>query len=823
MKSLQSLLSLSVLTLAATVSLTGCSGFDAAVPLPDTPAQVQPGAIQGNVFGGHAPLVGAHVYLFQAGTSGYGSAATSRLTGANTFVDNGDPNIPSGSYYVKTDATGAFNITGDYTCTANNPVYLYAYGGAPTFPSNSNVFTVNQIVVSNVSSTTPQTATYTFTVTTTENFYIGEPVALTNFPSGTFNFLNGGGTGLDVTVTAANLTTTTFSATIGTNGGDVTEGTYNVSGTATASPGFNPAVVNIAVLGNCPGTSGEFANNIKYVYMNEVATTAAAFALQGFTLPTNNDFVHIGAPSTNLTGIQNAAATASQLYDIQGGNTSTTYAGEGHIARSITPSNNGNVPQALLDTLGNILAACVDSNNTYVAGAGTASPQCSTLFQYATSNGVPHPSTGAPSNAGTAPLDIATAALNIARYPAGSASTSAKEPQWVNTLYTLPTGNVPFAPNLTTQPNDFSVGISFFDPSGVGFFNNASSIAIDAAGNAVFNSTGCVNGCLNDLNGVGIPFNGARNLGTLDAVYESGASASAISTTGSIWTVNGTSDKTNNAAACGTTNYATGTYYVAAATPNGTSSCTGVAELDAGKYYTAPGGVALDGNNIGYIADTSAGVLHKIASPGATSTAFTLNNCTTGLTAIAIDSKAKGYNVWGVSPNDNTVCEISSAGAVINNLSGTSGPTGIAIDANGYGWFTNKNSNIVEVSTPGSYFAFDNNSAALNKPYGIAIDGNNNVWVVNNGTSSLVEFTDSLTATAPTTNGQTLTDTLISPTTGYKGGNLSSPTSLAIDASGNIWVTNPTANTITEIIGTAAPVKTPLSAAALGNQIGAKP
>ena len=119
------------LALLPAVLLTGCAmgSFSTAA---DAPAQITPAGIQGNNFGGHAPIVGAKVFLLQASTSGYGTKSTSLLTSAaggtdTTIVGSGG----SPAYYVTTDAAGHFNITGDYTCTAGLPVYLYAYGGAP--------------------------------------------------------------------------------------------------------------------------------------------------------------------------------------------------------------------------------------------------------------------------------------------------------------------------------------------------------------------------------------------------------------------------------------------------------------------------------------------------------------------------------------------------------------------------------------------------------------------------------------------------------------------------------------------------------------------
>ncbi len=55
--------------------------------------------IRGSVHGGQQPVSGATIQLFAAGTSGYGTGATSLLTAP-----------------VTTDSGGNFTITGDYTC-----------------------------------------------------------------------------------------------------------------------------------------------------------------------------------------------------------------------------------------------------------------------------------------------------------------------------------------------------------------------------------------------------------------------------------------------------------------------------------------------------------------------------------------------------------------------------------------------------------------------------------------------------------------------------------------------------------------------------------
>jgi streptogramin lyase len=60
-------------------------------------------------------------------------------------------------------------------------------------------------------------------------------------------------------------------------------------------------------------------------------------------------------------------------------------------------------------------------------------------------------------------------------------------------------------------------------------------------------------------------------------------------------------------------------------------------------------------------------------------------------------------------------------------------------------------------------------------PIGVAIDGSGNVWVTDDA-NGVLELSP--------------TGSLVSPTTGFTGGGLSGPIAIAIDASGNVWVAN---------------------------------
>src|ERR1700689_4923813 len=129
--------SLSVLSLlVGTLTLVGCGG---ALNMPDsvTSSEVAGPAVSGTMYGGHAPITGAHVYLLQPSITAYDGLATSILgnngaTSANGHAitaDVSDPNVPVGANYEATDSGGNFSFTGAYNCTVGQPVYIYGYGG----------------------------------------------------------------------------------------------------------------------------------------------------------------------------------------------------------------------------------------------------------------------------------------------------------------------------------------------------------------------------------------------------------------------------------------------------------------------------------------------------------------------------------------------------------------------------------------------------------------------------------------------------------------------------------------------------------------------
>jgi subtilase family serine protease len=145
------------------------------------------------------------------------------------------------------------------------------------------------------------------------------------------------------------------------------------------------------------------------------------------------------------------------------------------------------------------------------------------------------------------------------------------------------------------------------------------------------------------------------------------------------------------------------------------------------------------------------------------------------------------------------------AGAPITGASGYTGggvgtiasPLGMAFDAAGNMWAASNNGvsefnrqGIAVSSTPFT-------GGGINKPLAIAVDGLGQIWVANTG-GTVSELRNAGSA--------------VSPSTGYSGPG-STPGGIAIDISGSVWIPSNSANTVTRILGAAAPV-VPLATAA---------
>jgi sugar lactone lactonase YvrE len=118
--------------------LTGCAGMSPTAL--SSPSAENGFAIQGMIHGGQQPIVGAHVYLLQVnttGNAGAGIAASSSNASVSILSASSTGTSDTNGAYVLSGSNGSFTITGDYQCTANTQLYLYALGGNPGAGANS--------------------------------------------------------------------------------------------------------------------------------------------------------------------------------------------------------------------------------------------------------------------------------------------------------------------------------------------------------------------------------------------------------------------------------------------------------------------------------------------------------------------------------------------------------------------------------------------------------------------------------------------------------------------------------------------------------------
>jgi len=154
--------------------------------------------------------------------------------------------------------------------------------------------------------------------------------------------------------------------------------------------------------------------------------------------------------------------------------------------------------------------------------------------------------------------------------------------------------------------------------------------------------------------------------------------------------------------------------------------------------------------------------------------------------AIAADPSG---SMWVADYGSSSASLLSSTGAAISPSTGFAASslpfvTSVAVDNNHNAWFAAQGA-VVRVSAQGTMNSF---SCCSSNVGGIAIDPSGNVWVSDVGTSSIVELSSS---------GVMLHSLLLNA-----GAN--SAQGVAVDGAGNVWTANYLGNSITRIDGTSA-------------------
>jgi len=587
-----------------------------------------------------------------------------------------------------------------------------------------------------------------------------------------------GGASLSVLTSASNTTKDVnnyYYVTTDTNGnftitGDYTCGSpshyylYAIGGNS--GSGANSAAGLMASLGSCtlPNFSSLFVN------VNEVSTVAMAYAFAGYAA----DATHISSSANAQAGkaVNTASFTVANLETLSTG-----------VALATTPAGNGTVPQIEINTLANILAACVNST-------GPSSTGCTTLFSNA-------------KNGSTAPTDTATAAINIAHNPGAN----------IANLYGLQTGSTSFQPDLSAAPNDFTVALSFTG----GGINSPFSLAVDGSGN-VWMVNG--NNSVSEINGgTGAPISPA---GGYTGNGLTNPFSIAIDPSGNAWVAN-----VYLSTAPSTVSEFTSTGGTATGSPFSAGGLSNENSFNA----LSPRDVAFDASGNVWIANLSGTVTELNGTTGAaiSGSPFSVSASMVSPSGVAVDSDG---HVWVSGFNSDTLYEMAvSNGAVLGTAAAGSGgmqqPYSIAIDASNDVWLPDQYDSQSLVGYQVSEFTSVTSGSAFGGggilgPDGVAIDGGGNVWICNEipinpqTSAGLTEMNNSGAA--------------VSPSNGYISSNIGGAGDVGVDPSGDVWVANAVEPVtyeagvnVVEFVGAAVPVVTPVSVAVKNSTIGARP
>jgi hypothetical protein len=586
---------------------------------------------------------------------------------------------------------------------------------------------------------------------------------------GSTGYVAGGGTCVVTTLNASTclpLPTTSSSGTFSITGDyTCTSGSQLYLLATGGNPGLaagtnNTGIALMAGLGACPAT-GTLALTVPYVFIDEVTTVAAAYALSGFF----TDATHLATSGSALstTGINNAALNIAAISSVSAG-----------AALAATPNGKGTVPQAEINLLANILASCINSN-----GSG-----CTTLFSLA-------------KNGNTVPTETATAAINIAHNAGAN----------VSALFALASATGPFQPALTSTPNDYSITINYTPATAT--FATAGKIAIDASGN-VWGPGNSLTSVVElsplgaTTKSISFPTGGTGN-GQYAPLRVS------VSPAGTIWVGNyqlAFAQPTASAFSLVNDSGATWAVSELAVAFDTSNNAWSANNYPASLGEFSPNGVLVPASSSGYepggFAPPSSSVYPS------------------QVLGVAVDS---ANHIWGIcgmcvppqSSLTGDAAEITNTGVAVSGSSGDHPstilyPSGIAIDAGNNAWISDFNTGVVtkysSTSTllSGTGYPAGGGLGGLNS---LAIDGSGNVLVAGGAGSYsgvLYELTNAGVLTSPPAGYQAL-----SSTTFYY------PNSIAIDGSGNVWALDYSGG-MHVTLGLATPVVTPITASALGQR-----
>lgn len=408
----------------------------------------------------------------------------------------------------------------------------------------------------------------------------------------------------------------------------------------------------------------------------------------------------------------------------------------------------GTAPVGKIGSVADALNACLVSS-----GAGSAA--CSGLYAASAVSGAP------PSNT----LD---AAVSIAQHPG------------VTGLYALSTASTAYA-GLSAAPADWTLRVTY----GGGGLNEPASVALDSQGRVWVANYNNVASLFTNT-GVPVLANGVGGNGLQNSY------GAAVDASDNVWITNqeggnsglgSVSEFTSAGAAVSGSPYQSGGLDFPTAVSFDADGTAWVANFgDSSVTLLSGTGAPLSGPN-GYNGEQN----------GVGNFAFPV--------AIAVDSKHYG---WVPNQSSNTVTKVAPDGSSYLSVRCCSRASGVAIDGADNVWVSSfGGSSVALVSEAGTLLSGAGfTGGGLDSPQGIAIDGAGTVWVANYNAPGITELAGASSGNA---------GAALSPAGGWgSDSGVVEAYALAIDASGNLWVSSFYNNTLTEYVGMGAPVKTPL-------------
>jgi hypothetical protein len=547
----------------------------------------------------------------------------------------------------------------------------------------------------------------------------------------------------------------------------------------------------MAVLGQCPAGGGDLSSVTPFVWVNEVTTVATAYAISGFA----TDATHVSDDETatgNTTaaiakvGMANAFANAAALANVATG-TALITTGNSSASGQTNPIV---VPQAQINTIADVLAACV---NTTGGTANDGTTTCGTLFGVATSTGI---------STGTAPTETATAAINIAHHPTAN----------VAALYgVIASQGAAFIPDDGSAPPDFTITILY--PQGG---SATTGIAVDGNGN-VYGAYGGGN-LVYAITPVGVE----------TTLLVQAPRRLAIDAKNNVWVPTtgasgGTGAGTISMFAPGAAAGSTGTLFNAYTTAGTQQYSVGAVAFDQNDnlWELSSGTVAAKGltvNELPYVTTPSA-TAAGVTIVTATAPSMIAFSPTTGNLAVTSGATTTGILSIYTDAAGTVVGTVPTAGSA-----GLYTPTGVISDATGNFWIGNGASTNSSTNTTISVFNGTTDASVTGAPYSITpptgetttqlisgeFDGAGNYFT--GGTTYATGTTaTNLPAIYQFSGTGTQLAVFVPSTPAVTGGSDASNQFVGVDPSGNLWFG--ATKYIGEMIGVAAPKVTPTVAA----------